>query len=592
MIRHRILIHPGPLEAVAEDGVSLAEVLRQAGLPIHLYCHGRGVCGKCLVEIAAGDAGRPDAEETLALARRGAPAGTRLACRIMIDGPLSVIVPDSSWAPSVAAIPEVAAGMRRVVSVDPPLRKYAVRPAPPSFDSPLADLDRLRAALPDFVKWEPSVAALRGLAAVSRPGAESSVLTAVVHGPNLLDVEPGDTTGLQYGLAVDLGTTTAAAELIDLETGRTAAASAALNSQSRFGADVVTRVTAAYVDAAAADGLRNAAWETINGLMGRLLAQASLPSSAVYETVLAGNTAMVHLALGLSVASLTAAPFQALVASLPALPAGETGSAANPAGRVYFAPGIKSFIGGDISAGLAAADIENGPERILFLDLGTNGEIVLKNGRDLTCTSTAAGPAFEGMSLSCGMIAAPGAVHAASYREDGLVLEVVGRGRPVGICGSGLIDILAIALEQGWVDPSGAIRSPGGRIEAGAGLGLDRKDVREIQLASAAVKTGMRRLLAGAGLTTGDLDGVWVAGAFGSTLDVGHAVRLGLIPAVAPGKIRFLGNASLAGARILLLSAPERVRCENLARRVRHVSLAGGEFQDAFVESLAFAPWS
>ncbi len=590
MILHRIAIEPGSILTESKTGACLADALADAGYPVHLYCRRRGICGKCLIQIVEGDFGLPDADEAALLARRKAPAGSRLACRVTVTGPLTVLIPEASRPPSLAVVPEADWDGWRSVPLDPPLHKYSVRPDPPSLENPASDLDRLLASLPEAA-WEPAPAALRGLAAVSRPGGAPFTLTAVVHDRRILAIEPGDTSGRQFGLAVDLGTTTVAAELVDLESGRTAASAAALNAQSRFGADVVSRITAARLDPAAAEGLRSAAWETVNGLLSRLLDQAGLPASAVYETVLAGNTAMTHLALGLSVASLTEAPFHPLVASLPPLPAGGTGSAAHPDGLVYFAPGIGSFVGGDISAGLAAADIESGPERILFVDLGTNGEIVLKNGDDLACTSTAAGPAFEGMSLSCGMIAGPGAVHAAHFAAGRLALDVIGGGAPMGICGSGIIDLLAMALEQGGLDASGAIRSAAGTIEAAPGLGLDRRDVREVQLAAAAVKTGMRRLLARAGLEAVDLDAVWVAGAFGSTLDVRHAVRLGLIPDVPPDRIRFLGNASLAGARLLLLSAAERDRCEALARRVRHVSLAGDAFQAAFVDSLAFSPW-
>ncbi len=280
-----------------------------------------------------------------------------------------------------------------------------------------------------------------------------------------MDLEPGDTSGRLFGLAVDLGTTTVAAELIDLLSGRTIAAATTLNAQARFGADVVSRVTAAHLDPAQAEGLRRAAWETINGLLAGLLERAGAAPQDVYETVLAGNTAMAHLALGLSVAGLAVSPFHSLFSSLPSIPAAAAGSLANPRGRVYLAPAIRSFVGGDISAGLAAVDIENGPEAVLFLDLGTNGEVVLKRGGRLTCTSTAAGPAFEGMSLSCGMIASPGAIHAAE--DDGgeaLALRVIGGGPAAGVCGSGLIDILALALDRGWLDGSGAVLAPGRTI--------------------------------------------------------------------------------------------------------------------------------
>jgi uncharacterized 2Fe-2S/4Fe-4S cluster protein (DUF4445 family) len=442
---------------------------------------------------------------------------------------------------------------------------------------------------------------------------------------------------------VDLGTTTIAAELVDLNSGRTVAGAAALNGQARFGADVVSRISAAHLDPSRLPAIRAAAVESVNGVLGELARAGGVGTAAIGEVVIAGNTAMSHLFLGLPVGTLALAPFQALFSSLAPLPVGETGLEMNPAGRVYLAPNIKSFVGGDISAGLIAVDIERAPETTLFLDLGTNGEIVLKKGKVILATSTAAGPAFEGMGLSCGMLAGPGAVDKAEWRParpresrestgpvavqpvrprsapsprvpyasavraprpappvsrdplargGRLLLRVVGGGEPRGVCGSGIIDVLAVALERGWLEPDGRIVQPAREIVLAPSLRVVQKDIREIQLAAAAVKTGVKMLLDEAGLRAADLDLVLVAGAFGSTLDVGHAARLGLIPALSGSKIRFAGNASLAGARILLLSAPERRRSEALARRIRHISLARGEaFQRTFVEALEFKSW-
>jgi uncharacterized 2Fe-2S/4Fe-4S cluster protein (DUF4445 family) len=585
--RHRLTIRPDGAAIEVEDGRNLADALGEAGRAVSLYCHKRGICGKCLIRIDSGDAGRPDAQEQAVLDRRGAGPSDRLACRVSVRGPLEVSIPESSRLPRVEAIPGLIEPERRNIALDPPLRKYAVHPAGASIEDPAPSLERLLAALSEGLEIAPQ--SLGGLAAID----SGDAVTAIIHGRTIIDLEPGDTSDRLYGLAVDLGTTTVAAELIDLASGRTIMAATSLNAQARFGADVVSRVTAAHFDPAQAEGLRRAAWETINGLLARLMEHSGVSSKNVYETVLAGNTAMAHLALGLPVASLAVAPFHSLFSALPAVPAGEAGSLANPNGRVYLAPAIRGFVGGDISAGLAAVDIESGPDAVLFLDLGTNGEVALKRGNRLTCTSTAAGPAFEGMALSCGMIASPGAVHAA---EDGggesFSLRVIGGGPAAGVCGSGLVDILSLALDRGWMDASGAVLAPGRTITLAPGLALSQKDVREVQLAAAAIKTGMRRLLEEAGLRSGDLDAILVAGAFGSTLNVRRAVRLGLIPDVDPTRIRFVGNTSLAGARLLLLSAAERGRCEALAGRIRHVSLASGEvFQSRFVESLEFGPW-
>jgi uncharacterized 2Fe-2S/4Fe-4S cluster protein (DUF4445 family) len=580
-----IVVLPEGVILKAARGAILADVLRNSEFPIRLDCRLRGVCGKCLVEIIRGDAAEPDETERYLIRNRQAGGRFRLACRCRIQGPLIVRIPRESLLLSIPALTE---GFRREFILDPPLRKFAAAPAAATLAEPEAVLDLIVSRFGD-TKTRISPAALTRLAA-SGSSAERTI-TVIMHGNEILDIEPDDTTERILGLAVDLGTTTVVAEVVDLLTGRSLAAATALNGQARFGSDVVSRISAAQLNAAALGELRDAARETINLLMAELLARIGALRSDIYEAVIAGNTAMTHLLLGLPVATLAVAPFQSLFSALPALPADRTGIRINPAGRVYLAPNIKSFVGGDISAGLTAVDIESGPGSLLFIDLGTNGELVLKHGGILLTTSTAAGPAFEGMSLSCGMIAAPGAVHRADFVDE-LALGTIGGGPAVGVCGSGLIDLLAIALDQGWMTAAGSISNPAKVIVISPAIGLFQKDIREIQLAAAAIKTGIKRLLAEAGLSPADLDKIVVAGAFGNTLNFRNAARLGLIPSVAENKIDFVGNSSLAGARIFLLSAAERDRCEALVRRIRHVSLAQGPaFEDAFVESLEFKPW-
>jgi len=327
-------------------------------------------------------------------------------------------------------------------------------------------------------------------------------------------------------------------------------------------------------------------------MIGRLLRKNQVSSDFVYEAVIAGNTAMNHLLLGLPVTTLAVSPYQAFFSALPALSAVETGLGISPMGRVYIAPNIKSFVGGDISAGLSAVDIEHQKGNFLFVDLGTNGEIVLKKGVRLTATSTAAGPAFEGMTISCGMLALPGAVYKARFK-DGLVVETISGGPARGVCGTGLIDIIAVMLDRGFISARGHILGPAKKIGVTADLSLNQQDIREVQLAIAAMKTGIRILLAKNKMAVKDLDGIYVAGAFGNYLHIPHSMKLGLLPYIDRKKIFFVGNSSLAGARALLLSRPERVRCERLAKRVRHVSLAkDAEFQTMFIEALEFRAWN
>lgn len=585
-----VKILPDGPSVPAAEGAVLADVLDGAGLALSFYCGRRGLCGKCLVEIVRGPLPAPAPDEQALLARRGLPLNFRLSCRYRIEADLDVRVPEFARLPR---IPVLSRGVERSFPIGPDLRKIRLDVPRPALDSPVALLDLVRARFPGIV-LEAAPDALRALVRAWEDGGPGGGFTAVIFGDReLLTAEPGDTAGQAYGIAVDLGTTTLVVELVDLTSGAVLDTAAALNPQIKFGSDVVSRISAAFQAPARAAELRDAVTAALNGMIGGLCERNGIPRDRVYEAVVAGNTAMNHLFLGLPVDTLAVAPFFAAFSVLPPVPVPESGLALNPAGRVVVAPNIKSFVGGDISAGLAAIDAGPHPGSFLFVDLGTNGELVLKKGLRFTATSTAAGPAFEGMSISCGMLALPGAVYKAEDRDGGTVVATV-EGRPArGICGTGLIDLIASALRRGLISPQGHIADPSKKIPVAGPVELTQKDVREVQLAAAAIKTGIRMLLVATGTSTRDLDAIYVAGAFGSYLNVANAMALGLLPRAPAEKIRFIGNSSLAGARALLLSAAERTRCEALVGQIDHESLArGADFQGLFVEALEFKEWS
>jgi uncharacterized 2Fe-2S/4Fe-4S cluster protein (DUF4445 family) len=297
---------------------------------------------------------------------------------------------------------------------------------------------------------------------------------------------------------------------------------------------------------------------------------------------------MNHILCGVAVDSMALAPFHAVFSTLPPLAASEIGLALHPQARVYIAPNIKSFVGGDVTAGLVASEFAAGPGTGLFIDLGTNGEIVLKKGGEFVTTSTAAGPAFEGMNISCGMLALPGAINRVEW-NNGFKCRTVDDLPPQGVCGTGLIDILAGAVARGLLGRDGRIIGPEKRLRLTDRLALTQQDIRDIQLAVAAVRSGVQLMLREFRLKVEDLDRILVAGAFGSSLDIANAQAIGLLPDVPAGKIAFIGNASLAGARLLLVSRPARAVAETLAAKISHVSLATRpDFQDEFVQSLEF----
>jgi uncharacterized 2Fe-2S/4Fe-4S cluster protein (DUF4445 family) len=414
-------------------------------------------------------------------------------------------------------------------------------------------------------------------------------VTAVLHNDNeILALEPGDTTRYCYGLAVDVGTTTLVAELVDLNNGESIDSATENNSQIKYGMDIVSRISFSYQNTDNLVKLQDSILKTLSRMTEGLLKKNGIPPDKVYEVILAGNTAMNHLLLGVPVNTLAVSPFHAVYHTLPEIMVEDLGFRLNPNARAYIVPNIKSFVGGDISAGLQAIGLANRPGNHLFIDLGTNGEIVLKTEKKFVATSTAAGPAFEGMNISSGMLALPGAIHKVE-KKGRLVFHTIEGESPRGICGTGLIDLIALLLEEGKISSTGKINEGTGRISVTGKISITQQDVREIQLAVAAVKTGIRMILEKYYIEKESLDNVFIAGAFGNYLNIKNATRIGLLPRVEPSKIIFIGNSSLAGARALLLSKQARSKTEVLIRKIHYISLASDpRFQEIFVDSLHF----
>jgi len=557
------ILAPGPRTFEAEAGLPLSTALIEAGFPLNAYCGGKGLCGRCLVEVIEGQPLPPGEAELALLTRAGRAApGVRLACLLPVRCDLAVRIPPESLLGETQGLTE---GLIPAFAFDPPVKRYALDAESGPSSPPLPEVLR-QAAL--------------------TPGACHAT---VFEDGLLLEIASRESPGPPFGLAVDLGTTTVAAELIDLDRGRIAAKAVALNGQARFGADLIARIAHAVQAPGGAEALRRAALETLAALQARVCAEAGVAPDAVFDVVVAGNTVMNHLLLGRSVRSLAEAPFEASFLSLPPLEAAAHGLGVHRRARLFVAPNIGSYIGGDITAGLVATGLLGMKGNALFVDLGTNGEIVLKAGGSILAASTAAGPAFEGAGLSCGMLAVPGAVDGAVWSDGASVLSVIGGLPAAGICGTGYIDLLALFLRRGLVSPGGVLLAPGGAIAVAPGVSVSRKDVRELQLAVAAVRTGVALLLRRRGLAPSDLDAVILAGAFGSTLDVANGRRIGLLPEVDAARVRFAGNASLAGARAMLLSRSARVEAAAIAGRIEHVPLASDPaFQDTYIRSLAF----
>lgn len=388
------------------------------------------------------------------------------------------------------------------------------------------------------------------------------------------------------GVAVDIGTTTLATQLLDLQTGHVLAVRNALNAQARHGADIMSRV-----DFAMASGGRATLEGIIRAQVGQLVVElldaGAMDADRLRRVELVGNTVMHHLFCGLDIEPLSRVPFESPHGGLQTLLAGDLGWRIPATVPVRFLPCLGSFVGSDLLAGMLATKLHESRDLIALVDLGTNGEIVLGNHERILCTSTAAGPAFEGAGISAGMRAATGAISAVNRCDGELRSQVIGGGQARGLCGSGLVDAVACGLDLGWIKPSGRFA---GReaMELAPTVRLVQADIRELQLAKGAIAAGLRLLLAQWGAKPDDLSHICLAGAFGNYINVDSARRIGLLEA-PPEKIQPVGNTALLGAKLALFDAANGNDYSAILDKVRHISLNDDpRFHEVFVECMAF----
>ena len=388
------------------------------------------------------------------------------------------------------------------------------------------------------------------------------------------------------GVAVDVGTTTLAASLVCLGKKTELAVAGAMNPQISLGDDVVSRIK--YASDSGLAELQGVVVSQINELIEILCRQGGVDKENICEVAVAGNTTMEHLVCGVNPEPLGRLPFEPVYRGGDQRSAAELKIAINPKGKVYIFPIVGGFVGGDTTAGMLAADILNQPSPLLFVDIGTNGEIVLVKDGKIMAASTAAGPAFEGAGISCGMRAAAGAIEKVKFSDNKWEYGVIGNVAPTGICGSGLIDITAELLNAGIVDSSGKMNQP--EFVIADKVKIIQKDIRQIQLAVGAIRAGINIMLKKAGLKAGDLKKVLVAGGFGSFIRRNHAQRIGLLPGdISHEKISFIGNSSLAGAKLSLMSVKARQKAKELAAQTKHLTLsAESDFQNEFANAMIF----
>ena len=586
-----------PREVRVPAGATLFDAASWNGIAVDSTCGGHGTCRKCKMQVVEGEVAVSRLDPR-AFSPDELRAGWRLACRAQATQDLRVKVPPLVTRPKAATV-----GVGRQVILRPALQKRCVELSEPSLSDQRTDIERLRDALDDL-DLRVDLAAVRSLSRAMRAGPQ---VTAVVVDDVLIDVEPGDTTARRFGVAFDLGTTTVVATLLDLATGTPAAVASMLNPQQPYGADVITRISATMMDDTALERLSTLAHDVLDQLTGEVCDEGGVERGEVYEVALAGNATMTHLALGIDPEPLGVAPFIMASRSFEDLLATDLGVHVHPRARAYVFPALGAYVGGDIVAGALASGMDRDRRIRLFIDIGTNCEILLAAGDRLLATAAPAGPAFEGAAIRCGMRAAPGAIEGVKISQDDVLLEVIGDVEPIGLAGSGLVDAVAALVSAGLVDASGRLALPDAPgVPPGLqsrpqqvgqervfvlhpGLYLSQRDIRELQFAKAAIATGWALLLEEAGLTQADVAQVVLAGSFGSYLSAASAVRIGLVPEVALLRIISAGNVAGEGAKMALLSVRERAAAQALLEEVRYVELSDRpDFNDRFVDLLAF----
>jgi len=601
MIQRKLEVHYLPFDRTTRvpPGTTVFSAAHWIGLPIDSTCGGRGTCGKCKVRVIEG---RSDAEtaDHRQLRPSEIEEGWRLSCQARIYEDMTCEVPQLLRVPKAATM-----GLGRLVILDPNVRKVYFELSEPSMEDQRSDVARLRDALTeeghDMVA---GVAVLRTLPSVFREAGFR--VTAVLAGEQLVAVEAGDTTAECYGVAFDVGTTTLVGTLMNLRTGMAASVLSTLNGQAPFGADVISRISHGMNGPEAIKELQDAVVGTMNTVLGELYRETGVSPSQTYEAVVVGNVTMLHLLFGIDPTPLSMSPFTPAFMNELTVEAREIGLQIHPHGYIQTLPALGAYVGADIVGGVLATGVAREDKLRVFVDVGTNGEIVLGNAQRALATAAPAGPAFEGSQIRCGMRATVGAIEGVQL-GDRVELQIIGGDVPAeGICGSGLVDAVAQLLLAGLLEYSGRFRKPedvpdhplrdrlidvdGMRAFLLAdGVYLTQRDIRELQFAKGSIATGIKVLMDILGVGAGDLDEVLLGGSFGSYLNPESAKIIGLVPPVEVDRIIAVGNSAGEGAKIALLSYRERQVAFELPSRIEYVELSGrSDFNDAFISVLGF----
>ena len=580
-------------------GTDLLSAAIKANVVLAAACGGEGLCGKCKVSISG---------------------VTALACQTLVESDLSVEVPKSSVESHAASKHESEDFTKGIISerekslkISPIIRKVYVELSKPTQDDNTDDLERVLRAVEIKIAHARISTRLSNIKHLSENLRDSTYkITAVIAyeegSVEMLAVEPGDTTDRLFGFAFDIGTTTVAGQLVDLNSGKILGTRVAFNKQSTYGSDVITRIIYAS-NPKGLETLSEAVLANIADIIDDLSDSCRVNLSVVYAAVLAGNMTMMHLLLKIDPSNIRKAPYIPAATHFGPMNAREVGININQRATAVFLPGVSTYVGGDIIAGLLACGLPDSPELTLLIDIGTNGEIVLGNSEWMMGAAASAGPAFEGSGLECGMKAVRGAIQKAEIDQWLITkVETVWQEAPRGICGSGYIDILCQLLKRNIIHKDGKInrsikssmvRNNGVNYEfvlvpkessaTGKDIVITDDDIENLKRSKGAIYSAIISLLNKVGKDASDITKIYIAGGFGNYLNIENSIRIGLLPDLSRDVYEFIGNSSLAGARMALLSRDLMTRADVIRKNVTYFDLSSEpNYMDEYVASLFF----
>lgn len=607
------LVHFQPLgrKTEARKGKTLLDHARDAGVSIESICGSAGKCGKCRVIVRAGASALSaptDAEANL-LAADSVKGGLRLACQAKLVSPSKIVVevPEESRRGHHRLL---AAGTEPTVKLQPAVKKSLLKIPPATLKDLRADDDRLIEVLFKRARVRASIhPGVHGSLPDAMRQDEWTVTVTTFRDTEVVQVEPGDTTDELFGVAVDIGTTKVVAYLIDLNSGETLANESMPNPQIPFGEDLMSRISYTTKEPDGGRRLQSVIVDGLNELIRRLCGQKGLQPEDILEVMVVGNTAMHHLFFGIPAHHVAAAPYAPVVRTSLSVSPSHLGLDMYPFGRVSSLPNVAGFVGADAVADLVSSGLYRDSKIGMMIDIGTNTEIIAGNKDRLISCSCASGPAFEGAHIKYGMRASTGAVERVwiDPASGEVMLRTVDDAAPRGICGSGIVDAVSEMFKAGMLDPSGRLVPAASRdrirkLQSGGhefvlvkavetatkeDITITQHDIQEIQLAKAAIFTGVAVLMKKLKLRCSDLSRVYAAGAFGTYVDATSAINIGMYPDVPVERIRFIGNAAGSGARMCLKSTKMRDLAEELSHKVKYVELAAEpSFQNEFAQAM------